>query len=424
MSTVLAYTSPAAGHAFPLVPGLLELQRRGHTVHLRTDPDLVRTIRAAGLHVQSVDPRIPAMKVADHASRSARERLQRGLNDLLARGDLERADLDRAVADVDPDVILVDCNAYGAAVAAQASDRPWATTLPTLLPLPGRGIPPYGLGLRPRSGPLGAARDRLLWRGVVRAYGGAMLPRLNALRAGAGLDPLASPIEHVLAPDRVLVLTGEPLEYPRRDAPPSVRFCGAQSWDPPAEPPAWLLEDGDPWVLVTCSTEYQSDERLAATAIEALRDEPVRVAVTMADAYGAPLPRAANARVERFVPHAPLLARAAAVVCPGGMGVTQKAIAAGVPVVAVPFGRDQPEVARRVVECGAGVRLTTKRLSPERLRAAVRRAIALRPSAQRAGERLREAGGSAALATAVEGIAPPQRSRAASSTRERTSSLA
>lgn len=30
MSTFLAYTSPAAGHLFPLVPGLLELQRRGH----------------------------------------------------------------------------------------------------------------------------------------------------------------------------------------------------------------------------------------------------------------------------------------------------------------------------------------------------------------------------------------------------------
>ena len=39
-----------------------------------------------------------------------------------------------------------------------------------------------------------------------------MLPRLNALRADAGLPALRSPIEHILGPDRLLVLTGEPLE--------------------------------------------------------------------------------------------------------------------------------------------------------------------------------------------------------------------
>jgi UDP:flavonoid glycosyltransferase YjiC (YdhE family) len=72
-------------------------------------------------------------------------------------------------------------------------------------------------------------------------------------------------------------------------------------------------------------------------------------------------------RVERFVAHGPVLERAAAVVTHSGMGIVQKAIAAGVPIAAVPFGRDQPEVARRVVEAGAGVQLRTKDLSPEEL---------------------------------------------------------
>ena len=108
-------------------------------------------------------------------------------------------------------------------------------------------------------------------------------------------------------------------------------------------------------MLVTCSTEYQGDEQLAAAAIEGLRDEPVRVVVTLADAHGVgSLPEAANARIERFVPHAPLLERAAAVVCHGGMGIVQKSVAAGVPIVAVPFGRDQPEVGRRIAESGSG----------------------------------------------------------------------
>jgi UDP:flavonoid glycosyltransferase YjiC (YdhE family) len=63
----------------------------------------------------------------------------------------------------------------------------------------------------------------------------------------------------------------------------------------------------------------------------------------------------ANARVERFVPHGPILRRAA--VTHGGAGITQKALAAGVPVCAVPFGRDQFEVARPVQVADAGARL-------------------------------------------------------------------
>ena len=65
----------------------------------------------------------------------------------------------------------------------------------------------------------------------------------------------------------------------------------------------------------------------------------------------------------------------------GGMGATQKALANGVPVVAVPFGRDQLEVARRVEVAGAGVRLPSRRLSAARLESAVREAMSARVAA-------------------------------------------
>ena len=132
-------------------------------------------------------------------------------------------------------------------------------------------------------------------------------------------------------------------------------------------------------MLVTCSTEYQGDEALAAAAIEALRDEPVRVIVTLADAHGVgELPQAPNVRIERFVAHGPVLQHAAAVICHSGMGIVQKAIAARVPIVAVPFGRDQPEVGRRIAESGTGVLVKHKDLSAARLKSAVREARGLR----------------------------------------------
>jgi MGT family glycosyltransferase len=413
MATFLAYTSPSAGHLFPIVPGLLALRERGHDVHVRTAAGLVAGARAAGLDAEPLGHTIEVPFRGDGD-------LKVGLGDLMARGPAESADLKACAAAVGADALLVDVNAYGAAVAAGALGLPWATTLPSLLPLPGAGIPPYSFGMRPMRGPLGRVRDWLGWRVMERAYGAAMLPPLNELRAAEGLPPLRSPLDHVLSPDRILCLTGDPLEYPRADLHPKVRFTGALSWDPPAERPAWLDEPGDPWVLVTCSTEYQGDEALAAAAIEALRDEPVRVVITLADAYGqTQLPSAANVRLERFVPHGHVLGDAAAVVCHSGMGIVQKAIGAGVPIVAVPFGRDQPEVSRRVAESGAGTILRAKRLTPGRLRAAVRSAIGMREGARAAAARQHAAGGPSAFADAAEELVAAARLSAVARADER-----
>jgi MGT family glycosyltransferase len=406
MSTYYVYATPAAGHTFPLVPGLLELQSRGHTVHLRAAPSLVDALRAAGLrNVESVDRRILEFEVRDYEVSNPKERLTRGLENLIQRGPYEAAQFKRDVAAIRPDAVLTDMNSYGAVVAAEASGLPWASIQPTLLAYPDADTPPFGLGLKPMSGPLGRARNRVLNRMVIAMYTKAMLPGINRMRADAGLEQLDDVFQHVMRPERLIVLTGRPLEYPRKNLPAMFRHVGPQVWEPESEAPDWLLEDGDPWVLVTCSTEYQGDESLARAAIEGLRDEPVRVVVTLADAYGADLPTAPNARVERFVPHRQVLERSAAVVCHGGMGIVQKSVMAGVPVAVVPFGRDQPEVARRVVECGAGVKLQSKKLTPERLRNAVRETIGKRDGAQAAGAALRASGGPSRFADEVEDLA-------------------
>jgi len=406
MTKFLVYTAPATGHVFPLVPGLLELQRRGHDVHVRTLAGLAEPLEAAGLSVSPVSDDVTAVEITDFQAESDTERLRSGQVDLISRGRYDGPDLADAIATTRPDVVLVDAIAYGAQTVAEASPLPSAMLLPSVLPWPGRGIPPYGLGLRPGTGPVARVRDAVLWKVVERMFGRAMLPGLNELRREAGLAPYRSPLDQYVAHDAVIVMTGEPLEYPRSDLPAHIHLVGAQPWDPPSERPGWLDEPGDPWVLVTCSTDYQGDEDLARVAVEALRDEPVRVLLTLADAYdSAGLESSGNVRVERFVPHGHVLPECAAVVCHGGFGIVSKAMAAGVPSVVVPFGRDQPEIARRVSEAGAGVTLPPKRLTPERLRAAVAEARALAPSAQRAAEVLRSHSGPDRFADAALSVA-------------------
>lgn len=398
---VLAYTSPARGHLFPAVPILDELAARGHQVSVRTLASEVGLMSARGFDAAPIAPSIEALVHTDYEARTPSGKLKRGLETFAARGLLEIGDLRDAIADVEPDFLLVDTAASGAGAAAEAWGGPWAQWFPYPMPLRSPGIPPYGPGFRPAAGPAAGFRDRVVGRLAFRAVEKASLPGFNRVREAAGVPAFESLDDVWIAPPLVLYMTAEPFEYPRA-WPENVRMIGSSSWDPPAEAPAWLAEVDRPIVLVSTSSEFQDDGKLVAVALEALADEDVQVVATLpsAELPGGRIP--ANARVERFVPHSPILARAACAITHGGAGVTQKALAAGVPVCVVPFGRDQFEVARRVEVAGAGTRLPAPRLSAGRLRKQVLKAMTLADGARRVAAGYAGTGGSVAAADAVE----------------------
>lgn len=88
-----------------------------------------------------------------------------------------------------------------------------------------------------------------------------------------------------------------------------------------------------------------------------------------------------------------------------GRPVTQKALASGVPVCVVPFGRDQLEVARRVETADAGTRLPAQKLNADRLRAQIRLAMTKHDGARRVAAGYTATGGPAAAADAFEALA-------------------
>ena len=406
MAVILAYVDAVPGRLYPLVATLLELARRGHRVTVRCGIDDLERLRSLGLDAQTLRQEIERFEPGDWRARTRFGALSRGLGQFGERAPLQLRDLQRAIEAERPDVLFVDEGAWGAAAAAERSGLPWAFSIVSPVPLPSRDAPPFGLGLAPRPDLIGRLRDRLAKRLTLGTLERIIASHVNPLRAELGL-PLVETIEDVyLAASVVLAYTAEPFEYPRSDWPAKLRLVGPGLWEPPADPPAWLDELRQPLVLVTCSTLFQNDRRLVEAACAAFAGEPFDVVVTTADVDPAGLEAAANVRIERFLPHAPLLKRGVCVVCHAGMGITQKALAHGVPVVAVPFGRDQPEVARRVEVAGAGVRLPARKLSPDRLRDAVRRAIELRPGAERIAAAFAAAGGAVAAADELEALIP------------------
>jgi MGT family glycosyltransferase len=404
MARFLAYTAPERGHLYPVVPTLLELARRGHQVAVRTMSEELATLRRLGLDAGPVDPVIEARQPDDWQARTPVGAVRRDVRAIAERAELEIPDLRAAVAETAPDALFVDATCWGAATAAEASGLPWAYAVHFCLPIPSPDAPPYGLGLTPRSGWRGRLRDELARRLVLEPLGRVAIPRLNRLRRPLGLPQVGGIAEFFLRPPLLVSYTAEPFEYPRRDWPAAVRMVGPGCWDPPAPPPGWLDTLTGPLVLVTCSSEFQNDARLAEAALAAFTRPDITLAVTTAGVDPAALraPPPPGVHVTRYVPHTPLLARAACVVCHGGMGITQKALAAGVPVCAVPFGRDQFEVARRVQVARAGSMLPASRLRPDRLRAAVEQAMACTAGAARIAASFRAAGGAVTAADALE----------------------
>ncbi len=405
MARILAYTSPAPGQLFPVVDTLLELLRRGHEVHVTTRAADVERLGSLGLHSAAVDPRIEANELEDWKARTQVGALREIMRWYEASNPFEIADMQRAIETVCPDALIVDLQSEGAGYVAEASGLPWATYCPYPPAFRSVDAPPHGMGWRPARGPLGRARDRI-WHKLGERLLAPHVATRNKARAGLGLPPLPHLEDQWRKAGRFLAFTAEPYEYPRSDWPPSVRLVGPGTWAPPSEPPGWLAEETRPIVLVTASTAYQADERLIATALDALGGDDVALVATTAATDPASFTPPLNARVERFIAHGPIVARAACVVSHGGQGTTQRALAAGVPLCVVPFCRDQFDVARRVEVAGAGVRLHHKRLTPRRLRAAVHEAIGKRAGAERVARAFALAGGAPSAADAVEELLP------------------
>ena len=168
----------------------------------------------------------------------------------------------------------------------------------------------------------------------------------------------------------MLVASGKPFEYPQTDWGDAVQMIGPCMFEPAMDTvPDWLTAIDRPIVLVTTSSQQQADAKLVMTAMTALADEPVHVVATLPAGLPSDVTLAPNATVFEFVPHGPVLDRAVCAITHGGMGATQKALARGVPVCVVPFGRDQFEVARRVEVARCGTRLPAKKLTAARLSA-------------------------------------------------------
>jgi UDP:flavonoid glycosyltransferase YjiC (YdhE family) len=307
-----------------------------------------------------------------------------------------------------PDLVVASFFAVGAMVAAQARGVPFDVLIPNVYPLPAPGLPPFGPGLRPAAGPAGRLRDAVVGALAQRMWDRHMLPGVNALRGRHGLAPLRHYQDQLHQARRELILTSAAFDLPAR-LPPGARYVG-----PVLDDPAWA-EDADwepppgaaPLVLVALSSTFQGQVECLQRVVDALAGLPVRGLVTTGPAVdpGALRP-SGDVTVVAAAPHRAVLRHAALVVTHGGHGTLVKALAAGVPAVVLPHGRDQADNAARVVHHGAGASLP-RTARPQAIARAVRRVLddpAHRRAASALGAAIRRDAASGALVRELESV--------------------
>lgn len=403
MATIFAYTSPALGHLFPISALLREMRDRGHTVALRTLAAGVATGHDLGFVTSAIDPRIEAIAHDDWKAPNQRAALKRAFDVFARRAAYEVDDVRSGIADVRPDALVIDSTCWGAASVAEASGLPWTSFFPFTPFLTSRGTPPFGPGLRPWPGLLGRLRDGAVRPVVIGTLNRFALPPLNHVRKQVGVSPVRSFDDFVLRPPLKLVASGEPFEYPHPDWDDTVQMIGPCCFDPgPTAPPDWLTAIDRPIVVVSTSTDQQNDSDLVVTAMAAMADDPVHVVASMPAGILERVTVPPNATLREFIPHSLVLDRAVCAVTHGGMGATQKALANGIPVCVVPYGRDQFEVARRVEVAGCGTRLPARKLTVDRLRDKIHQAMSMTEGARRVADGFAATGGVARGADLIE----------------------
>ena len=245
---------------------------------------------------------------------------------------------------------------------------------PYMIPRP--DVPPLGTGWMPAKGPLGRLRDRSAAAVALAVFRSGM-PALNRTRAEVGLPPVRDLPGLMARADRILVCSSPSYDFGSGSVPANACYVGPQLDDQAsgASGGSWAGSSGLPLVLVGLSSTVMRQEGLLQRAADALGQAQVRGLVTTGPAVDPGVISAPdNVTATRWVRHADVLPHCSAVITHGGHGTVMKALIAGVPLVLVPLGRDQPDNAGRVVYAGAGIRLR-KNTSAAALRAAVARVI-------------------------------------------------
>lgn len=338
---ILFTSTPLDGHVRPMLPLARALQERGHAVAFATEPDWHPHVEAEGFDALAAGR--PHDAAWQHVVDVLGDSLATSLDDLGAEVFAHLFAEGHAHAKA-PDLAAVAEGWEADAIVHESGDLAGPAVAAAL------GIP------------------------VVHHSWGPMLP-LPWFEAAAAIVGPAWEAFGLSSPPLAGAFDGLYVDLApacfRADPPPGARTSMRPCSPDPAPAPAWVADLDQPLVYATLGTLF-NDPDMLGTLVAALDGVGPVLLTTGRDVDPAGLGAVpANVRVERFLPQAQVLPRAAAAVGHGGSGSTLGALAHGVPLVLLPRGADQFHVAAGAEAAGAAVVLRPGQVTAASVREAL-----------------------------------------------------
>ena len=386
MARILICTHPFTGHVNPALVIARQLVQAGHDVRFYTGAKFKAKVEAAGAVY------VPMQQAHDFDDANLEavfpDRVQyKGLEQV--KFDIKHVFVDQMageVADIralfatwTPDVVLSDPAFVGAMVLYEREEIPaWAVFNITVLGLPSKDVPPFGLAMLPDYSMIGKFKNRMLSFMAEKVVFREVNAHLRQKFIEIGVEP--RPFAPMFSPMLYLQPTVSAFEYPRTDLPDSVHFIGPLLPDLKGDRPlpAWwddVVNSNKPVVLVTQGTLATHTENLIAPALQALAEKDVLVVATV-DPATLNISIPANVRMEKFIPFDKLMPHVDVMVTNGGYGGVTLALAHGVPVICAGDTEDKAEVGNRAAYTGVGINLKTNNPTPKQLIDAVQTVLA------------------------------------------------
>lgn len=413
--TLLIISPDYASHLFPLATLGTAWQEAGERVVVASGPATADIVRAFGferVNLQLGRGSNPGTIRAeqqpsgeDDALRGFFAATRRGMvetllfqaesrsNDLLWNPVEVAREVQRIVAEVRPDQVIVDHLAFSARLALLSAGIRHADVVlghPSALPVGDEvyGYPPeWPVAFRPRPAALEALHL------ACEEVSAAFTAQWNA--ALFSLDPAAPPSRDAFMESGDVLLLNYPAELhdPARTALlPSHAFLGSAVREEAAddEVDRWLAAGDLPIVYVSFGSFLSVRGDVLARVAEALRGLDVRVAIATGATDPAELgPIPGSWLVRGFLPQVTLLRHAALAVTHGGNNSVTEAMTAGVPLLVLPFSTDQFAGAAALETAGFGLSLDPNVVSADELRVAAEALLALDCAARLRLDRLR-----------------------------------
>lgn len=385
MAKILFTVLPAAGHMNPTVPIAQALQARGHAVRYITGLSKIAMLERAGLialpilrgHADTPEQisHPVGAQVDTYNPLKIFTEIRYFLN--LIRVGLQ--EMEQIIADWRPDLVSTDFSTPIGVALANRNNLRWVTTTTVPSCIRTHTGTPIFLGGLSRPQHLGhAVRD---WGGrqlhellrfsltvLLGRYWQELGIHLNLPNGGDGL----------YSPHAILALAPKELEYPR-DWPAQLHWIGHLDWSdaPPLDPSLLgFLAAGPPRTFVTFGSEqFVAKAPLLRQIAHTLNALNVRTLLTGGGAVDLSDLQLPNVRVVNYASYASILPHVDFVVHHGGAGITYSTLGAGKPALIIPDGKDQPDNAQKVVEMGAGLRLSQRRASATQVQAAIQRLL-------------------------------------------------